>query len=184
MANVLTDNSKKHVAREYQLRLATVALVLLFVLMAVASLLLAPSVVLLYTQQNNLQAQVSSVRNNQDQSKTESQRTIERTNALLGTTLADGTERYSTVVKRLVENKPSNVSLRSITLERQEAATAVNVSGISATRDSLLAYERSLQSNALFSSVELPVSNLAQRQNVEFSLRFQAQLSQGNESSN
>lgn len=86
-------------------------------------------------------------------------------------------ERHAAITPILVElSRTTPATVRLTTLRIIVADQSAQLAGIAQTRDALLAYQKALEESDLFLEVTSPLSNLTNRENVEFSLQFKLNL--------
>lgn len=83
---------------------------------------------------------------------------------------------FTEALSRVTNNVSSSISVTEITFERGNESNQIRLSGVARTRDSLLAFMEVLKTENLFSSVDLPVSNLAKSTNIVFSISITASI--------
>ncbi len=73
----------------------------------------------------------------------------------------------------VLSNKTSAIQLThfSYTVTASTTATFI-VSGVSATRESLVSYVKKLEETKSFKKVDLPISNLAKEKNIDFTINI------------
>jgi len=77
------------------------------------------------------------------------------------------------LVDKILDQKTSSISVTQITYNTVSTSTAsITLSGVSKTRESLVAFVKKLQDTNSFKKVDLPISNLAKDKNIEFSLNL------------
>jgi hypothetical protein len=78
---------------------------------------------------------------------------------------------------KIVDNLPSGVKLNSMSFSKnqnykEKNGTVILVSGIAASRDSLVSFSALLEKTNLFSTVDVPVSSLTKDKNLPFSMNI------------
>lgn len=76
---------------------------------------------------------------------------------------------WSTVIRSITELAPAGVRLNSI---HAAADGSIDVAGIAATREDMLAMRERIESSALFEQVSSPLSNILQQKEVSFEFKF------------
>lgn len=167
--------------REYNIRRVTVVLVLAAITGVVMAIAMFPSYVTVLQRKRSMQQELDRVTDSFD---TERSRRLtaqlERTNTHLGVL-----EPYKNhvplyvLIDNVLARVPDQVSISGINYERrttegenngtQERVT-LGVKGDAATRDSLIRFKESLKEASQFDEIELPVSFLASKSDIDFSL--------------
>lgn len=178
MLNLLQPAEKKAVQREYYMRLVVVTLIFVSLTIIVAGLLLIPSYILTLSKESIAQEKQKSLDQMAAQQNNaallEEMRLINTELSLLA---SDDTVRLpSDTIARVVELKGGDIALQSFTYTKGDAGVELVVGGIAATRNALVSFVRTLrQETPYFTSAELPVSNLAQDQDIDFSILIKVQ---------
>lgn len=173
MFNLLPKPEKDAIRREYRLRLATVVLWFLCATLLISSLLLLPSWFL--SVQKEGAAERRSIALSESVAQRElagfegTLRATEEQLALLSRESPKG--RFYELIGEIAARRPENVSFESITVTgRADGKHSMIVSGIASDRDSLVVFSRSLGAISLLEKAELPLSNLAKKSDISFSL--------------
>ncbi len=171
MFNVLPDILKKEIAAEYRFRLiTTVCFFVLCIQIAIVVLLLPPWMFTFY-KEKDAQGQISFLQQSPDSQNAEAlKNVISSTNHkinIIHTTLV-----YPEIVP-LLNNvllyKNEKVRINNFHYTTDGAGkVSVVVGGIATTRESLVSFVKKLQDSGMYSSVDLPVSNLAKDKDIEF----------------
>ena len=76
-----------------------------------------------------------------------------------------------TIFDTAISYKPSTVTLTGLVYQKEnEDKARFIINGVADRREDLLVFSQNLERDALFDDVELPVSNLAQDRNINFTL--------------
>lgn len=176
MANLLPTGYRQGLNKEYKLRLGTGVFGLLTLSLLAGILLLAPSFVLTVTELRAAQNQLETVSAPSSQStSTKNEQIIAVTNEKIRQVGNVGRLTPTTVIEDITTVLPTGVELTSLTLSRSNnGEISARISGISQSRSSLLSFRDQLDAQPEFVDIELPVSALAARENVSFSLSLTA----------
>jgi hypothetical protein len=82
---------------------------------------------------------------------------------------------YANLVQNILQNRNKDIILYSMSLDKTTATSTVvgiDIRGKAATRESLLKFKKSLEESRMFSTVDLPLSDLAKSSNIEFGVKF------------
>jgi len=174
MRNLLPEEYRKVVQQEYWLRIAVVALVLLFIVALIGIVLLVPSYFLSFSKKTSISEQAKLVEQSialseQEVSAEELADARERLELL-------STDRNGSSIIRLLTTimmlKPPDVALSDISYEHGGEIQTVTLSGRALRRGDLVTFKEALDRNDSFLHVTLPVSNLAQSADIRFTLSF------------
>ena len=84
-------------------------------------------------------------------------------------------EVFSQTIKSVIDNRIPNITYNSIFMDRVEdnnQEMQIEIQGISSTRESVLAFKKSLESNPFISKIEFPISDLIKTKNISYAVRF------------
>ena len=172
MANLLPPFARKALIREYWARVVTLTLFMLAVALVSLSIMLLPTYM-------NLSAQVELMQASLQAAETEQERVDAALSALQTTNR----------LVRLLREQPDTVPLTryyyelqtlagpSVTITRisiqaeDQSVPEIDMSAVAATRQSLIDFLDDLQQHAWFGRVAVPIENLAQSENINFSVR-------------
>lgn len=174
MANVLPETEKKRIYHEYLLRLATIAFVLAAVSFVVSTVFLTP-VYLLSLAKNRATAERAEILKQsialEDQVIVEIFTSMKRRLAFLATHRTS--QSSLDALTAVLNNRTEDIELTFFFFSADEKGKAtLSVEGIAANRNVLTGFAKKLEKEVLFESVRLPVSNLAQDRDIEFSLNI------------
>ena len=80
-------------------------------------------------------------------------------------------QRWTNIFKTLDTITPQDITLDSIFLD----STGSVIHGVAKDRDTLLEFEQRMRDHSCFQSVEVPLSSLVQKENVNFEMDFSVQ---------
>lgn len=175
MSNLLLENDKKAMKRDYFLRLTAVTLFLAAFVTFIGSVLLLPSLFLVEAKKSTLvrQAELEQLTSVEDGNPyTVVRKTEEKLDLLARNREREEAGELLTII---VEEKPLGVRLTSIVYSRQGASGgSFTVSGVATDRGALIDFSKRLERNQHFAEVILPVSNLASNRDILFSLSMKS----------
>lgn len=171
MINVLPEQQKEIVSREYRLRRAIVVSGLVIFALLVSLVLLFPSYFL-----TNMQAEEAAVQLDQVKTALNSQLPSgEVVNDLISAVRhAQDLRPFSETISvykllKIFESKPESVKINRISfVNKSETGPEITLGGIAQDRESLIAFGRVLEGRVEFESVNIPVSNFVRESNIEF----------------
>tara|TARA_B100000745_G_scaffold254646_1_gene177096 strand:+ start:1486 stop:2025 length:540 start_codon:yes stop_codon:yes gene_type:complete len=170
MINLVPEEAKKFVKIEYWSRLIVLFNIALSIVGVVAIVLLYPSYVLLdsqlsayvskFTETEEMQAEIEAL---ESELLAANDLVAQLKNSFESTTLSELIE----VLDELGQG--INVNYFEIVRVDREIKT-IDVAGIASSRNSLSEYSKAVTDHPLFKEVNIPISNLAQGQNVSFQI--------------
>ena len=186
MRNLLPEEKKKVVNREYILRLITVSLWLLFLVVIVGIALVLPSFLMVQSQASALHSRKSLMEQTVVVRQSDvSMEGLRRTDSHIehlkqakkGTLLTE-------LISSIVDRAPEGVKLTNFSYslsgsrseeedsdkeEDKERVSEMRISGVAEKREELISFSESLKELEYIQETKLPVSQLAEGQNVSFS---------------
>lgn len=184
MANLLTKEQKKKIKNEYKIRWAILFLVILGSLFIIATVMLLPSYVITNIEHKEVESALSHF---EESKQTVVDKEVERQVVSTRQKMQDleSSEQFfiSDVISKINSVKNVDVSLNTIAFQETTlkgesddggSGTSLDfqINGISENRKSLVSFKDALNGLDIFSSVDLPLSNLAQETNIIFSLKI------------
>lgn len=176
MFNLLPENEKRNILREYNFRRAIVLTAFLFALGVIACVSLFPSFLLSSAKIIEEEAQLASIK------KSDTFQEADRLNAsLIETNLKIqslkplNNEQYIVdVIGTVIAKKNDAIRINGFLFKRGNGKDtgSLTVSGLTRDRESLSAFVRELEKEPLFTKVVLPISNFTKDRNAEFSIQI------------
>jgi hypothetical protein len=171
MLNLLPEDKKLLLQKDYLLRFSIVAVLLACLVIVVGLVLLLPSYLLLNATELSLEDELHEKQNTESSKEYEKLRTLIK-NASADLTILSPTEvAIRDLVELVASKKGSSVFITHITAARKTGRTVtLSVSGVAKTREDLVAFKKVLELDRAFDKVVLPVSNLAKSKDIAFTL--------------
>lgn len=173
MINVLPEQEKKDVKKEYRIRLLIAYLFLLSFLVFTSVFLLIPTYVVSKTKETSLEQKLSAfnnanaIINENDLAKISNE--INNTLLLLSTNKPINTNIVEDIIMPIINARPSVIYITQIFyLVRADGFAGVEIRGTSATRTALQSFKSALSTNQKIDSVDLPISNFVKKSDIPF----------------
>lgn len=174
MRNLLPTENTRTLLGEYYARLAIVGGLLLSLALVVGILSLTPSFLSLNTQERILIDQMRFADNRlAEEGGDVPGAALEQARREIAFLEAHTAESYiSSRIAALLNERPEGIRVTSISFRASEGdgASSLTLSGVSATRENLIAFKQQMEKQTDFESVRLPVSNLAEERDLPFSV--------------
>jgi hypothetical protein len=178
MLNLLPQQNKAEIQKEYTLRKIVMTLVLLFVVLVASLLLLAPSYLLSKIREREATDQLTYTKDLLEQ-KFESENITKEMASAISYAQAlrpfkKGTSPYEII--RIFENKPSSIKITQISYTAAMIAgdspmpASISLEGKAENRESLTAFGKLIEGRSEFSAVNIPVSNFVKERDITFSM--------------
>lgn len=173
MSNLLTKEEKKLVRKEYYVRVAAVAMTLLFFsgVLSVAELL--PS--FFYS------SVAHTIKKSDLEKMTEDERTSEEIASILRrvdviTSFIKDEEvdgpLTTNLIKEVLAARPEGVTISGFVVESKDSSKVLAISGRALQRSSLISFVTELGKQPSFHSTDVPAESLAQAENISFTVRI------------
>jgi len=179
MRNLLSEETKHEIKREYQLRLLLVLTVFLSISVIIGGISVFPSYVVSKAHESAVKSQVQFSGMILETDKQSASTIVRRTKIELKL-LSELKERkpFSSWVNEIVESKPDGVAINKLVYRALGGGenSSLVINGVARAREDLLLFERDLKSVPDFVSVILPISNLAEDKDILFSIRIEGVL--------
>lgn len=174
MFNLLPEEQKKSVHREYRLRLVTLAIFFLGLGGAIVFVILAPSFFVVDLKNSSLVDQQTKLEKENPEllNIKELESEIAQQKNKLKIISFENEISPSVMIEKILFDLVSGVTINSISLERKEDHVRISLRGHASKRDFLLAFSKKIEGENMFSEINLPVSDLAKDRDIDFSLSF------------
>jgi hypothetical protein len=176
MFNVLPDIFKKEIKSEYYLRRIIVSLLFVIFIQVAFLVFIFPSWLVSFYHQKEVSTEMNSQKSNAASKNINNiLQTISLTNQNLGT--IDHSFGYSSflpIIEKIISDKTPAIALTEFVYNNSGATTTVpmTVSGIAKTREDLVGFVKTLDSENIFSNVVSPISDLAKDTNISFDINL------------
>ena len=179
MFNLLTDDLKEKIKANYRLRRLVVLLIFIIFLQVSFLIFLFPSWIASLFKEKESILQTEKMNQSLLSQNTDSiASTITTINTKLN--IINNTLEYHEVIpiiNTILSNKTGSIHINSLTYGSVNASTsALTIQGISATRESLVLFVKSLKKSETFKVVDLPVSNLTKDKNIDFVINLSTKI--------
>lgn len=175
MINLIPNEEKKVMSKDFYLRLIAVSFMVLGFSLSVASVAILPSYFISSTEKKSINTKLESQKNESDTS-------LDQTTLAVASDLENklnliendqkGKVAFSQeVINEIILKKTPGIKITDISYQKDpEAGETINVNGIASSRETLLLFSRALQDDTAFSKVDLPISNFVKGSNINFNL--------------
>lgn len=175
MINLIPNEEKKMMIKDFYYRLVTVILLMLSLVALIASVALLPSYFLSSVKKNVINEQLD--KEIVEEISSYDQQTLLTVSALDSKlSLLEKSERdkflvSDRVISEILSNRISNIKITQISFENNEIkGKQISIRGTAPSRERLTLFRRALESNPLFKEVDLPISNFIKGSNIQFYL--------------
>lgn len=177
MRNLLPAAYRKKVTIEYRLRVAVVVFSLILIIAVVGIALLTPSYFLSRSKRDSASEQKAFIERSIEFRESEiSAELLRKTRDRLVLLADDGNRMsFTEIIEKLIRDKGIGVAISGISHVRLGGTGTLTITGEALQRDSLLAFKKALDREASFSSVSLPISDLAKSRDIEFTLTLKTE---------
>ncbi len=174
MFNLLPSHQKKLLHREYTTRVIVVALAMGSISSLVLFLSLLPAYSLSRSKANFSKEQVAEMKKSLSGEKIENRAsfdTIQKLNAAVKQAMVNSP--VNEIVTLILKYKTSDITISGFDLSGVQATgRSVTISGVAPTRESLLAFRKSLEKEKTFKNINVPDSNFQKNKDIVFTVSF------------
>jgi len=177
MRNLLPEEHRKRIRNEYHIRATIIALILLLIVALVGMALLIPSYFLSQSKKNSVREQAVLIERSIEltESRTSFALLRETQSRLKLLSQAQGQVSSIEILTEILSEKGSGIRLSDITIDGVSPSATVSLSGSADRRDDLLSLKEALERNDRFSSISLPISDLAKSTDIHFTLTLKTE---------
>lgn len=173
MFNLLPENLKDEIRKEYKLRRLTVILVFVLAVQASFLIFLFPTwLISVYKEKEIVSQSEQMAKFLADSNVAPATNVIKSLNSKLN--VINSALEYPAFVPLMdtvIGQKTKSITLKQFSYTSKDSASAeLSIGGTSATRESLVAFVKSLEDTKAFKKVDLPISNLAKDKDIVFTI--------------
>lgn len=176
MFKLLPHHEKVRLQKEYRVRLAVVALFFLFSVEVVGIAALMPSFFLSKVKDDQIKNEQKVLGALMEEEK-DPQLALElerAKNQIRQLVVDEETVEVAKLFGIVNKDRAPGISISSFDLDRKkEGEDELRIFGTASSRDALVLFNKTLETEELFTKVELPVSDLARNRDITFSIRIQ-----------
>jgi len=171
MTNLLPPAAKKQIVFEYWVRVFSVWIILWSVCLLISAIVLWPTYVLIVGSSEAYADSVTDASERTAQYESISQMLSQATKQAQTIIVKDQQTKLSAIFTDIENAAGSGVELSGVTVNRNESnIDPVGVQGLAANRQSLAAFKNRLETISYVASVDLPIENLAENQDIVFTI--------------
>jgi len=177
MFNLLPQNEKQNILKEYRARRNILIAMFVFALGVISVVVLIPAYLLSTVKLNEVQDELARVSGSEAfQESDKLNKILIDTNAKLASLKVTKDQVYiADLIKNVISKRDLNIRVNGIMYKRGSAGamSVITLAGVAHNREQLSTFVQELRSLPLFTSVDLPVSSFAKDKNAEFSIQIQ-----------
>ena len=173
MFNLLPEDIKKTIRTDYRLRFWVVAIAICVFVQVSFLIFLSPSWLLSFYTERDLVSQTESVKRSSETADAQSIASqVSGINSKINiVTSSLEYPRLVPIVNAIISNKTRSITLTQFAISLTGPKSgSVTLAGVSATRESLVAFVKSLEDSKMFSHIDLPISKFTRNKNISFSV--------------
>lgn len=173
MLELLPNEQKKALKKEYLLRLFVVILLLLFILEILFLVVISPSYFLSIVKARVIKKEFDQpVKSKRALENKNLQKNIKDSKEILSLLRPeDDKSLLKNVILKIIENKNSGISINGISaVNSKKGQYQIVITGTSINREFLKTFADSLKTEKSFNSIDLPISNFTKISNIDFSI--------------
>lgn len=170
MLELILENKKKDLKKEYRLRFLVVLLLMISAVLVMWIILMIPVLVNAKIEKEPLQEKIQLLENSALAKDRASLETVsaELINAIAVFNL--DTISFSEVINNLTEKQAKDIVVKLLTIERADSGElTLNVQGIANSRNGLRNFSDAISADPLFSKIDIPFSSFTKDTDIPFS---------------
>ncbi|MGM0629459.1 MAG: hypothetical protein ACQESA_03460 [Patescibacteria group bacterium] len=180
MLNLLPQQEKDKIRKEYLLRRWSIFLIFLAVSGFISLVFLAPAYAVVYLEKQHLEEDLLKTKTSTDDLvDSEVFEKISNLSEDLDLLLPHTKDVFVIdIIKMLTENRPEELSITSFAVQKNvsEKTFSVSMSGTAVTRGLLLDFSEQLRGKEYVNEVEIPLTSFTQEENLEFSMQLKGEF--------
>ncbi len=175
MINLIPNEEKKKMSKDFYFRLVTVLFVMLSISLLIASIVILPTYFLFSTEEDSIDTELE-LQNSEsipllDQNTLVVIKDLGNKLNLIEDTQKNKFVFSQKVINEIILKKIPSIKITKISYQNNpQTGRKINISGKAPSREVLLSFRRALEDNVAFSKVDLPISNFVRGSNIEFYL--------------
>lgn len=172
MPRIITEKSNKKLRREYRARFATALFTTLSFALFFVAVFFIPAYGLLHYYENSYSGMNSLDRKeNTRLANEEYDKKLQETHELSQKILVSKSDHLE-IADILFAYAQDALVFDSLEFERVPGATTISLRGLAPTRESLLSFERKIDSDKNFEGFEIPIDSLRMQTDIPFNISF------------
>jgi Tfp pilus assembly protein PilN len=175
MINVLPENEKAKLGKEYMLRLAIVCLLIVTFLSLFASTLLLPTYIVSSSRETSLEGQLEALnKSNPGASLNDLNIFIDKINSTLALFDTKSTDYnfLEDVLSPVLKARPSTTTISQMLFSNRggDNGAKLELHGVAENRAALQSFKTALEKTNKFNRVDVPISNFVKKTDIDFSI--------------
>jgi len=173
MINLIPNEEKKKMSKDFYFRLATVFFMMLSVSLLIASILILPSYFLSSIEEDIFNTKLKSQEKSislPDQDTLMVVKDLKNKLSLIENDEKNKSIFSTKVINEIILKKIPNIKITEIFYQNDKTGKKITVSGRASSRKILLLFRRALEDDVAFSKVDLPISNFVKGSDIKFYL--------------
>ncbi len=175
MINLTPNEEKKRIAHNFYFRLAILSFFMLGVALCFAAMSIVPAFILVNAKDNfaneKLMIQESEPAPVIDQKTSEAIQNLDAKLSLIESLKDKKFVISGDVINEIIKSMVPSIKITKISYDNDlVTGKKIGIYGTSRSREQLLLFRRALENNAIFSNVNLPISNFVKGSDIEFYL--------------
>lgn len=172
MFNLLPQEKKFYIHREYVLRRIFLYMTMLAFVLGILFVLMVPSYIMSKVREKDLEAQAILINSKtQNTSINTDQASLSKIKEIVGVLKSKQSPYARDLFANIISHKTPDIRLRGLSYTHKEGeGIALALVGTAKTRESLINFQKSLGQEKSFSKIDLPISQFAKDKNLDFSI--------------
>lgn len=175
MINLIPNEEKKEMSKDFYFRLVTVFFVMLGISLLIASVAILPSYLLSSAEEASINTKLE-LQNDEpiplpDQNTLMVIKDLKNKLSLVENTQKGESSFSQRIINEITLKKMPSIKITEISYQNNsQTGEIIKISGKAPSREVLLSFRRALEDDAAFSKVDLPISNFVKGSDIQFYL--------------
>jgi len=175
MINLIPNEEKKKMSKDFYLRLVTVFFIMLSMSLLVASVAILPAYFLSSAEEYSINAKLA-LQDNEPISAPDQNTLTTIKDLKIKLNLIENAQKNhdifsEKVINEIILKKMPNIKITEISYKNDpKTGKKIDISGRASSREVLLSFRRALEDDTAFLKVDLPISNFVKGSNIKFYL--------------
>jgi hypothetical protein len=180
MINLIPNEEKKKIRRDFHFRFITVSFIMISICILVAVISILPSYFISNLRKNLANSKLEAQKNEQipplDQKAMNEIDELRKKIILIENSGKNQFSVTEEIFKRIISKKMSDININQIHYEVDPISKnkKMSINGIAPSRERLLLFRQTLEEDPYFTQVDLPISNFIKGSNIRFYLSLTA----------
>lgn len=170
MLELILENKKKDLQKEYKLRFLNVSLIMISLVLVMWIILMVPLLINVKVEKEPLEEKMRLLENSALAKDRASLETLSKELSNTINVFNSDKVSFSEVINNLTEKQAQDISVKLLAIEKSEAGElTLNIQGVANSRNGLRSFSDAISADPLFSKIDIPFSSFTKDTDIPFS---------------